>query len=116
MTKVSIEESNKMIVKRWLEEGWNQRNQEIFYELLSEDFVNHCTGRDLERMKSDFQPLFEKKHPTSRVIIEDMVAEGDKVAIKITHQGEPCIELVFCILRDGRITDVWNCFGKQPKE
>ncbi len=64
---MSIKASNKRIVRHWLEEGWSQGNRKIFYESLAEDFVNHCTGRDLERMKTDLRAAFEQKHPTPRV-------------------------------------------------
>ncbi len=107
-------EENKRVVKRWLEEGWNKRDAEVFFAALADDFVNHCTGRDLERMRTDLHAQFEKTHPTSRVVIDELIAEDCRVALRTTHLEdgkEPRLELVVCHLRDGKITDVWNCFG-----
>ena len=46
------EASNKLIVRRWLEQGFNERKLEIFLELLAEDFIHHGHGLNLEQFKA----------------------------------------------------------------
>lgn len=114
---VSVESSNKKIVKQWLEEGWNNKNAKIFFGLLSDNFMNHCTGRNLKKMRSDLNEYFGEKKPSSMVIIKDIIAEGNKVALRLTHKSQEQelekkekSELVLCILSESKITDVWNSF------
>ena len=37
-------EQNKSIVRRWVEEGWNQQNAALIDELFTPDFYQHETG------------------------------------------------------------------------
>jgi steroid delta-isomerase-like uncharacterized protein len=85
---------NKTIVQR-AEELWNTGNLAIADEIHATDFVNHDPGdpdvRDLETYKG-FIAAVRTGFPDFRVTIEDMIAEGDKVASRWTargtHQGE----------------------------
>ena len=77
------------------QELWNTGNLAIADEIHATDFVNHDPGdpdvRDLETYKA-FIAAVRTSFPDFRVTIEDMIAEGDKVAIRWTargtHQGE----------------------------
>lgn len=87
-------EEYKAIVKR-AEELWNTGNLAIADEICATDFVNHDPGapdvRDLETYKG-FIATTRTGIPDFTVTLEDMVAEGDKVAgqwtAQGTHQGE----------------------------
>lgn len=90
---MSIEE-NKAIIRRWVE-GYNNHDPSIVDELISDDYVLHAPGgQDIKGPESFKQmfianlPIFPDIHYT----IDDMVAEGDKVAVRYTmtatHQGE----------------------------
>lgn len=75
---VSTEE-NKAIVRRFVEEVQNGGNIDAVDELCSSGFVNGTA-------------MFRRVFPDSHFTIEDMVAEGDKVATRKafrgTHRGE----------------------------
>jgi len=86
---MSIEE-NKAIARRWMEEVWSKGNLAAIDELLAADFVfNYAppgVAPDREGYKQTVTILcapFADIHST----IEDMVAEGDKVAVRWTWRG-----------------------------
>ena len=110
---MSGDQSNTLIVKRWLEDGFNKRNLDLFLGLLADDFVHHGLGLNLEAFKASRQELFPQLPATALVTIEDSLCEGDKVAIRLTYREpdhEPQTELLLFHLHEGRITDIWNCF------
>jgi steroid delta-isomerase-like uncharacterized protein len=86
---MSIEE-NKAIVRRWFEEVWNGRNAAAFDDLAAEGFVLHHTALpaavDLPTYKR-FLPAFMAAFPDFHIAIDDLIAEGDRVAARITQRG-----------------------------
>jgi len=87
-------EANKALVRRLIEEAWNQGNPDVIDELVSLDYVLHIDapgppGR--EGYKRDVL-MHRTAFPDLRFTIEDMVAEGDKVVLRATlrgtHRGE----------------------------
>jgi steroid delta-isomerase-like uncharacterized protein len=91
---VSAEE-NKAIMRRYFD-VFDQGNIDLLDELLAPDYVNHTpatpdlpTGR--EGVKGVVS-MFRSGMPDLRVVVEDMIAEGDKVATRYTlvgtHEGE----------------------------
>lgn len=91
---VSTEE-NKAIVRRFVEEVQNGGNIDAVDELCSPEFVNHTAPPgvlpDCEGVKM-VTAMFRRVFPDSYITVEDMVAEGDKVATRKafrgTHRGE----------------------------
>ena len=90
-------EDNKAIVRRFWG-VWEEGNIGLVDDLLSPDNVNHSPG-------STDQPegpegvravvtMFRSGMPDLRVIIEDMIAQGDKVAVRYTLEGTHEGELV----------------------
>jgi predicted ester cyclase len=80
---VSVEE-NKAVVRREQEELWNHTgNLDAAEEIFAPDYVEAA-----KQEAADFRRGF----PEVRSTIEDLVAEGDKVAARwmarATHQGE----------------------------
>jgi len=81
-------EENKAIVRRGFEE-MNKRNLDGYIELFAPDYVSHQPGRDLrgpEPMRQ-YAAMIVTAFPDLHFTIEDMVAEGDKVAVRITGKG-----------------------------
>ena len=86
-------ETNKTIVHRIFEEGFNQKNALVFDDLVSSNYVNHdfptpAPGREgFKQVAAMFLSAFPDQH----VVIELQVAEGDTVASRGywtgTHQG-----------------------------
>jgi len=87
---MSLEE-NKAIVRRFIEE-WNKRNLAALDELLAADYFDPSLQvRGLEAYKQ-LLTMFLKGFPDWHETIEDIIAEGDKVWVRIkvtgTHTGE----------------------------
>jgi predicted ester cyclase len=88
---MSIKE-NKALVRRVVE-LWNQRDMGSFFNILAPEYVEHLPTGDvsLEHLKQ-YAHTFFAAFPDISITINDMVAEGDKVAVlvnwKATHKGE----------------------------
>ena len=87
-------EENKAIVRRAVEE-LDRSNLAAFMELHASDYVYHGHGSAKPMTREEFEQSFHMGFAafgdTSRTI-EDMVAEGNKVAFRLghrfTHKGE----------------------------
>jgi steroid delta-isomerase-like uncharacterized protein len=94
--KESLAEQNKNLVRRAVEEIWNQGNYDNVGKFVSHDFVVHSDVPDEEirgheGVKQFFTQL-RKAFPDIYFSIEDQIAEDDKVVThwtaKGTHKGE----------------------------
>jgi steroid delta-isomerase-like uncharacterized protein len=89
-------EENKALVRRYFEEAWNKRNLDVVDEIISPDLLDHeVDGSEQNSDPEDVKRYLAEYHmalPDARLTVEDQVAEGDKVATRITvrgtHQGE----------------------------
>lgn len=92
---IEIEAQNKAIVRRWVDEVWNQGRLEAIDELAAPDFVMHYFAMnsdiDLAVYKQLFA-LFSTAFADVNMEIEDLLVEGDKVTARVlqqaTHVGE----------------------------
>jgi predicted ester cyclase len=91
-----MSEENKAVVRRFNEligEFWRTGDADAFDEVVAPDFVHHAPGLppDLEGMKQAL-PMFRAAFPDMSLTVEELFAEGDKVADRMTwqatHQGE----------------------------
>jgi C-1 hydroxylase len=88
---MSIKE-NKALVRHVIE-LWNRRDTDAFFELLAPEYIEHLPTGDisLEQLKK-YAHTFFAAFPDISITINDMVAEGDKVAVLVnwraTHKGE----------------------------
>ena len=123
-----MSEENKALIHRWFEEVWNKGRAEAIDEMFAEEAVAHglaeASGQEL-RGPAGFKPFFQNfrdAFPDIRVIVEDTIAEGDKVATRLTlhavHTGEfqgmlatgkqiAMAQTTIHRIRDGKITEVW---------
>ena len=83
-------EENKATVRRLTEEGWNQGNVAVFDELTAPNWVYHDpvvpdvrTLEDYKRFVTETRSAFPDLH----FMLEDMIAEGDKVVGRWTFHG-----------------------------
>jgi steroid delta-isomerase-like uncharacterized protein len=94
--KMAQEEENKAVARLFWEEGWKQGNQTVFDQICAADFINHdpvvpqVTGLDSYKQHV---ALYAAAFPAEGgVEIEDMLAQGDKLAVRWTwrviHEGE----------------------------
>ncbi len=88
-----LREQNKVLVRRWIAEC-NRRNFGAMEELFAPDYVLHHPGRDVEGLENARQHLarFCEAFPDLTIAIEDLIADDDKVVVRLklrgTHQGE----------------------------
>ena len=122
------EQENKELNRRFFQEVFNGHNVDAIDELLADDFVEHQEfpgfTQDREGAKQFFSYMFQA-FPDMRAEVQDMVASGDRVAVRSTfsgtHQGESlgvpatgkqvsvgALDIVRVV--DGRATDHWGIF------
>lgn len=126
---MSLEEKNKAIVTRLIEECFNGRDLSLLPELLHSEFVNH---QDLIPVKCNkgpgvFKELYTKlfeSFPDIKIHNHMMLADGDKVVMSDTLSGTNTRPLsdgtpptgkkvqfeAFNILRlqDGKVIERWG--------
>src|SRR5205814_1686737 len=92
---MSDEERNKKDTTQFLEGVFNQHDLFVYDELIADDFTEHEEipgfGTDKAGSRQWFEAMFQA-FPDFRVDVDDMVADGDRVAIRSrlhgTHLGE----------------------------
>lgn len=124
-------EENKEIVRTYYEEAFNEGRTELLDELVAEDVVNHDPVSD-ETLTPEEARGFEgfRRHvdaareafPDATVILENMIAEDDKVFVRFTlegtHEGSfggidptgrrvSATNMVLMRLEEGRIVERW---------
>ena len=86
-------EQNKAMVRRVFEEGINANNPSVFDEVIGASYVNHDMPAPAPGPEGLKQVIgaFTAAFPDMRVVIEDVVAEGDRVVSRGemtgTHRG-----------------------------
>ena len=86
----AVAERSEALVRRFYEEGWNADNIDVYDELVTEDFVDHQALPGLPPGREGFKQLnamFRSAFPDIVVNVEDVVAEGDLVAVRWTSTG-----------------------------
>ncbi len=81
---MSLEE-NKVIVRRFIE-AYNKRNLDLFDEFIAPDYVDHTNKVDRDGLKQLLTMAFES-FPDLHETIEEIIAEGDMVWIRVTTTG-----------------------------
>ncbi len=84
-------EENKAVVRRFLEEIFNEGNLDVADELFAPDYVLHDPAapeevRGPEGIKQ-YVGMYRSAYPDTHFTIEDQIAEGDKVVTRWTGQG-----------------------------
>ena len=127
-----MSEANKALVRRWFDEVWNQGREETIDELFAANGVAHGLGdTEIDLFgPNGFKPFFRNlrsSFPDIRMTIEDLVAESDKVGVRLrvegTHRGAELgvpptgrrITLAGIILvriSGGQIVEGWNSWDQ----
>lgn len=86
---MSLEE-NKAVVRRFVE-AYNKRKLDLIDDFVAPDYVDHTNKVGREGLKRLFA-MGLNAFPDWREAIEDIIAEGDKVWVRLaytgTHRGE----------------------------
>ncbi len=123
----SRENESKTIIRRWFEEVWNLGRSELIDELRAPDAYATGLGQGTgeSRGAEPFRAFYwnmRDTFPDLHVTVEDIVAEGDKVSVRITmegtHMGDALAAatgrkvkfagIVMARIVDGRIGEAWN--------
>ena len=126
-----MSQENKALMERWFEEVWNKGRAEAIREMVTEDLVVHglsdAKGEAIKGVKEfdRFHSQFVNAFPNIQVKVEDLIAEGDKVAARCTvsakHTGDALgfapthadvdfTGIAIVRIKDGKIVEAWNNF------
>jgi steroid delta-isomerase-like uncharacterized protein len=126
-----MSDENKRLVRRWFDEVWNKGRAEAIDEMFAPDGVAHGLSEDPEHPiigAGGFKPFhqtFRGAFPDIEVVVEDMIAEGDKVAARCLVRGKHAGDnlgiaasnapveftgMTIVRIRDGQIVEAWNNF------
>jgi predicted ester cyclase len=97
---VTLEEDNKALIQRYFEEvdaaAQDGRGASVLDEFVAPNFVDHSPSPgftpDLEGLKQAYDH-FLAASPDGYHIVEDMIAEGDKVMTRVSAYGTQTGEL-----------------------
>ncbi|HEY0765550.1 MAG TPA: ester cyclase [Pyrinomonadaceae bacterium] len=126
-----MSEANKELIRRWFEEVWNQGRADAIDEMFDENGVAHGLSDDPAnpiKGPTGFRPfhnVFREAFPNMMIVVEDVIAEDDKVAarcsVRAQHEGDflgkaatqsPVEFTGIAIVRiyNGKIVEAWNNF------
>ena len=83
-------EENKAMLHRVYEEAFNKGDLAVLDDLLAADYVLHMAGLQEYKGAEGFKEMItalRSAFPDFNITVNDMVAEGDKVAHRYTWQG-----------------------------
>jgi predicted SnoaL-like aldol condensation-catalyzing enzyme len=102
-------------------EAFNGRHLAALEAILAPDFVSHPLGTTgVEAVVDAWSGMFAA-HPGIQVSVEDMLVDGDRVAVRSVLRGltssgadgaqaAPAMMEIFRV-RDGRIAELWGLSG-----
>jgi len=120
---------NKALARRWFEEVWNQGRADAIDEMFATDGRAYGLG-DQPLSPTDFKTFhaaYRQAFPDMRIHIDDVIAEGDVVAMRwtaaATHRGalmglaatgrpSRFEGMSFLKIRDGKIVEGRNVFDQ----
>jgi predicted SnoaL-like aldol condensation-catalyzing enzyme len=115
-------EANKRAVRAVFEEFFNQNRRDQIFALTTADFVDHNPHPQQPPGAEGVAWLNDWLHEHVaglRFVIDDVVAEGDKVAVRWTltgrtGDGKPMVERAIVMFRlvDGRVAERWAGFAR----
>ncbi len=119
-------ETNKALIKRFIEEFFNQRKLEIFDELVHPQVISHdpviSPTEDFATLREILGFAYPLAFPDIHADINILVAEGDKVVVRWTvtgtHKGEyfgvpptgksiKFTGITIYRIADGKIVEIW---------
>ena len=90
-------EDNKAVIRRFIEEVFNQRNVNAIDQYFADDYVDHVIPPGMPNNREGFKQFvgaFLAAFPDFHYTLEDELAEGDKVVNRLTARGTQRGELM----------------------
>ena len=120
-------DENKALVRRFITEIFEQGRVESVDELCADDFIGHTWGNaDKEGLRQTMGRV-AKSLADVHFTVEDEIAEGDRVAVRVTASARPVGEVagqpatgrsykigeihIFRV-RDGKVTEHWHQYDQ----
>ena len=126
-TEPMTNDDNKALVRRFISEIFEQGRVEVVDELCADDFIGHTWGEiDRDGLRQTMGRV-AKSLADVRFTVEDEIAEGDRVAVRVTASarqvgeiaGQPASGRSYTIgeihifrLRDGKVTEHWHQYDQ----
>jgi steroid delta-isomerase-like uncharacterized protein len=120
--------ANKRLIARWFEEVWNQGRADLIDEMRAPETIatGLAGGSQESRGAEPFKAFYNNLRlalPDLHLTVDDMLGEGDKVAVRIsiagTHMGDALgvqptgntvrfTGIILARIEDGKIAQAWN--------
>jgi steroid delta-isomerase-like uncharacterized protein len=116
-TATADTEANKALMRRVLEEAYNQGNLDVIDEAMAADYtwpMDNPQVRSSEEFKQHVAEL-RTNFPDIHTIVEDQIAEGDKVVTRWTIVLTPQVTMtgiLISIIADGKIAGDWENYDE----
>jgi steroid delta-isomerase-like uncharacterized protein len=122
---VTTQDKNKELVRRYLQEAYNEGRVEAVDDYFAEDYVNHDPGPGLTPDRAGEKQLvamFRQAFPDIHSTIDFQIAEGDLVFSRWSAVGTHSVEAMgmpptgrritmdgheICRIRDGKVAEYW---------
>jgi steroid delta-isomerase-like uncharacterized protein len=84
-----VSEENKAVIRRLVEEVYNEGNLDVVDELVAADVFNHPAVPEHRHGIDGFKHVIEwiRDIGPTHYDIDDIIAEGEKVAVRMTVSG-----------------------------
>ena len=86
----TLQEQNKAIIRRLVKELWNEGNAAVLDEVFAANFVDRTalpgSSSDREGLKQ-LVTMFSAAFSDTSTTVDDLIAEGDRVAWRWTFRG-----------------------------
>jgi len=122
-------EENKTIVRREIEQIWNNGNLETADEIIVEEYVLHEAAEEIKGIDSFkvFVKDFRTAFPNAHFDIDDVIVEGDLAVVRYTFRGKhdgdymdiastgkevTATGIRLSRVTDGKIQETWNYIDK----
>ena len=82
-------EENKELIRRYID-LWNANDVDALDKLIAVDAIDHMAFEGQQAGREGYRDFYRTWHsafPGFRAVIEDMIAEGDRVATRWTFHG-----------------------------
>ena len=121
-----MSEQNKALVRRFLDQVYNNARPEVIDELIADDYVDHSAPPGQAPGAAGARQIYDMYRtgfPNFRVEIHDLVAEDDLVVVRATFAGTSqgplmgapptgkpvqIASMAIVRLRDGRFVERWE--------
>lgn len=90
-TAVESADANAVLLARYMSQVWNEGDYDVARELVADDMIVHGAGGQVVKQGPDgviaLVTAWREAFPDGRMIVHDVVSEGDMVADRLTWEG-----------------------------